>query len=122
MGWLEDSESLTLSTGLIVQLPAILRTYVGCGLRLYGDAGSADLIKIHIRSGKLTLMSFDDFINKPLPRMLQRIKIKLGEQDLDIFDYGETYESPYLYRKSRYINEEFPNYAEQVASERPSTP
>ena len=115
VGWLEESESLTLPTELIVQLPAILRTYVGCGLRLYGDAGSADLIKIHIRSGKLTLMSFDDFTNKPLPRMLQRVKIKMREQDLDMFEYGETYEPPYLYRKSRFINEEFPNYAEQVA-------
>ncbi|MGX2041383.1 DNA phosphorothioation-associated putative methyltransferase [Methylocaldum sp. MU1018] len=115
IGWMEESESLTLPTELVVQLPPMLRTYVGCGLRLYGDATSADLIKIHIRSGKLTLMSFDDFAGKPLPSMVQRIKIKLREQDLDIFDYGEPYEPPYLYRKSRYINEEFPNYAEQLA-------
>lgn len=115
IGWLEESESLTLPTELIVQLPSVLRTYVSCGLRIYGDATSSDLIKIHIRSGKLTLMSFDNFIGLPLPRMTQRVKIKLREQDLDIFDYGETYESPYLYRKSRYINEEFPYYAEQLA-------
>jgi hypothetical protein len=105
IGWMEESESLTLPTELVVQLPPMLRTYVGCGLRLYGDATSADLIKIHIRSGKLTLMSFDDFAGKSLPSMVQRIKIKLREQDLDIFDYGEPYEPPYLYRKSRYINE-----------------
>ncbi|MVF23126.1 DNA phosphorothioation-associated putative methyltransferase [Methylocaldum sp. BRCS4] len=117
IGWLEESESLTLPTELVVQLPPVLRTYVGCSLRLYGDATSADLIKIHIRSGKLTLMSFDDFPGRPLPRMIQRTKIKLREQDLDIFEYGEAYEPPYLYRKSRYINEEFPNYAEQLAFE-----
>jgi hypothetical protein len=115
IGWLEDGESLTLPTELVVQLPSVLRTYVGCGLRLYGDATSADLIKIHIRSGKLTLMCFDDFTGLPLPRMTQRVKIKLREQDLDIFNYGESYESPYLYCKSRYINEEFPHYAEQLA-------
>ena len=98
-----------------MQLPAVLRTYIGCGLRLYGDAGNADLIKIHIRYGKLTLMRFDDFVDKPLPRMMQRVKISLRKQDFDVFDYGGIYTPPYLYRKSRFINEEFPNYAEQVA-------
>jgi len=115
IGWLEESKSLTLPTELVVQLPPVLRTYINCGLRLYGDATSADLIKIHIQSGKLTLMCFDNFTGLPLPRMTQRVKIKLREQDLDIFDYGENYESPYLYRKSRYINEEFPFYVEQIA-------
>lgn len=115
IGWLEEGESLQLPTGLVVQLPAVLRAYIGCGTLLYGDVGSADLIKIHIRSGKLTLMSFDDFAGTPLPRLMQRVKINLRRQGLDIFEYGETYEPPYLYRKSRFINEEFPNYAEQLA-------
>ncbi|MEI6414681.1 MAG: DNA phosphorothioation-associated putative methyltransferase, partial [Pseudomonadota bacterium] len=115
VGWLEAGESLQLPTELIVQLPAILRTYIGCGLRLYGDAGSADLIKVHIRSGKLTLMRFDDFVGSPLPRMIQRVKINLRVQGLEIFDYGAAFAPPYLYQKSRFINEEFPNYAEQIA-------
>jgi hypothetical protein len=42
----------------------LLRVYVGCGLKLYGDPGEADLIKIHIRSGKLTLLRFDDFLER----------------------------------------------------------
>ena len=157
LGWLEDSESLQLHTSLIAQLPPVLRVYVNCGLKLYGDPESADLIKIHIRSGKLTLMRFDDFIGHPLPRLLQRVKLKLREQDFDVFDYGESstppfekgglggisdgsnlqpirkisltasfpkgdgldsevkiYTPPYLYRKSRYLNEEMPNYSEQL--------
>ena len=115
IGWFEEPESLTLPTSLVVQLPPVLRAYVACGLRLYGDAESADLIKIHVRSGKLTLMSFNDFENTPLPRLIQRVKIKLREQDLDIFDYGGDYEPPYLYRKSRYLNEEFSHYEQQLA-------
>jgi DNA phosphorothioation-associated putative methyltransferase len=117
IGWLEDSESLQLHTSLVEQLPAVLRTYVHCGTLLYGDVSSADLIKIHIRSGKLTLMTFDDFIGKPLPKMIQRVKLNLRKQDMDVFDYSGQYEPPYLYRKSRFINEEFPHYAEQVAFE-----
>lgn len=117
IGWLVDSESLQLHTSMVEQLPASLRTYIRCGTVLYGDVSSADLIKIHIRSGKLTLMRFDDFVGKPLPRMIQRIKINLRTQDLDVFDYSGPYSPPYLYRKSRFINEEFPSYAEQIAFE-----
>ena len=117
IGWLEDSESLQLHTSLVEQLPPVLRTYVHCGTQLYGDVSSADLIKIHIRSGKLTLMKFDDFVGKPLPKMIQRVKLNLRKQDMDVFDYSGPYEPPYLYRKSRFINEEFQNYAEQLAFE-----
>lgn len=117
IGWLEDSESLQLHTSLVEQLPPVLRTYVHCGTQLYGDVSSADLIKIHIRSGKLTLMKFDDFVAKPLPKMIQRVKLNLRKQDMEVFDYSDLYEPPFLYRKSRFINEEFPNFAEQLAFE-----
>jgi hypothetical protein len=62
-------------------------------------------------------MRFDDFEGQALPRMIERVKIKLREQAIDYFTYGEYYESPFLYHKSRYLNEEFPNYPEQVAFE-----
>jgi DNA phosphorothioation-associated putative methyltransferase len=113
LGWLEEGQSLQLPTRLVAELPPVLRVYVACGLRLFGDPESADLLKIHIGSGKLTLMSFDDFEGKPLPKLLRRVKLKLRTQDFDLFEYGDTHPPPYLYRKSRYLNEEFPHYAEQ---------
>src|SRR5262249_9508711 len=73
------------------------------------------LIKIHIGSGKLTLMRFDDFDGQPLPRMIERIKLNLRSRDINIFQYSEERDRPYLYLKSRYINEEFWRYAEQLA-------
>lgn len=113
LGWLEEAKSLQLPTRQIPELPPVLRTYVACGLRLYGAPETADLLKIHIGSGKLTLLSFDDFEGKPLPRLLRRVKLKLRTQDFELFEYGDAYPPPYLYRKSRFINEEFPNHAEQ---------
>ena len=107
--------SLQLDARLAEQLPALLRVYVGAASAAYGDYRNADLIKIHIGSGKLTLMRFDDFDGAPLPRMLERVKIKLREQDVEYFAYGDDYEPPYLYWKSRYINEEHPRYPEQLA-------
>ncbi len=111
----ESGKSLQLHVSLVEQLPPLLRVYVGCAAVLYGDYHNADLVKIHIGSGKVSLMRYDDFEGKALPRMTERVKIKLREQDIDYFAYGEEYEPPFLYRKSRYVNEEFPNYPEQVA-------
>jgi DNA phosphorothioation-associated putative methyltransferase len=112
-GWLDSGHSLQLHSSLLERLPAVLRVYVGCATVLCGDIGQFDLIKIHLRSGKVTLMKFDDFEGSALPRMTQRIKVKLRDQDLDIFNYGDDFPSPLLYHKSRYINEEFPGYEQQ---------
>ena len=114
LGWLDGEHSLQLHTSLVKRLAPVLRAYIGCATSLYGDVSSTDLIKIHIQSGKVSLMKFDDFEGSPVPRMLQRVKIKLREQDLDYFEYGGDYPSPPLYFKSRYINEEFVGYAEQL--------
>ena len=115
LGWLIEGESLQLHVSLVERLPPLLRVYFGCASVLYGDYRISDLVKVHVRSGKLTLIRFDDFGGQPLPRMVERVKIKLRQHDFDYFGYGEEYEPPFLYHKSRYINEEFSNYPEQVA-------
>lgn len=117
LGWLEEGESLQLHASMIEQLPPLLRVYLGCAAVLYGDFRNADLVKVHIRSGKVSVMKYDDFEGQALPRMTERVKIKLREQEIDYFAYGDEYEPPFLYHKSRFINEEFPSYPEQVAFE-----
>ncbi len=117
LGWLDPGKSLQLHTSLAERLPAALRVYIGCAMAMAGDLKSFDLVKIHIESGKLTLLSFDDFVGKPLPALHTRIKVRLLDQDLDIFNYGAAYRPTVLFKKSRYINEEFPFYAEQIEFE-----
>jgi DNA phosphorothioation-associated putative methyltransferase len=114
LGYLDEGEALHLHTSVVQQLPALLRIYIGCATVLYGDIEQTDIIKIHIQSGKLSLMRYDDFQNQPLPRLLERAKINLREQTFDLYEYGEEFEPTYLYLKSRYINEEYRNYAEQL--------
>jgi DNA phosphorothioation-associated putative methyltransferase len=116
-GYLIEGHSLQLHASMLERLPTLLRVYVACATILCGDIAEYDLIKIHIRSGKVTLTKYDDFENMPLPRLVQRIKVNLRDQDLDVFMYGEEYAPTLLYHKSRYINEEFPRYAEQLAFE-----
>ncbi len=115
LGWYIEGKSLQLHSSLVERLPPILRVYVGCGTALYGDITSADLVKIHIRSGKLTLLQFDDFSNKPIPKLIQRVKILFRQQDFELFEYGPEFEPTNLYLKSRYMNEESEGYADQVA-------
>lgn len=113
LGYYVDSDYLQLEAGLVSRLPARLRIFVGCGSVLHGDLSGVDVVKIHLRSSKLSLLKFDDFHGKPLPLMTERIKIRLRDLDIDFFIYNDS--PPPLYYKGRYLNEEAPRYAEQLA-------
>jgi DNA phosphorothioation-associated putative methyltransferase len=115
LGHIDHDGHLQLHSSLVGRLPPLLRVYAGAATAAYGDLASTDLVKLHVGTGKVTLMAFDDFTECPLPRMRERVKVDLREQDLQVFEYGEKFPEPYLYRKSRCINEEFPNYPEQQA-------
>jgi DNA phosphorothioation-associated putative methyltransferase len=116
LGWLENGHSLQLHRSMVDRLPAVLRAFVECGLILWGSMSEVQLVKIHITSGKLTLMEFDDFDSSPLPLLRRRIKVNVRKQDYDLFDYGSAaHPKPVLYRKSRYLHEDYSGYAEQFA-------
>jgi len=114
-GHLDEEGSLTIHTSLEYYLAPVLRVYIGCATQLYGDISSADLIKIHAHSGKLSLMVFDDFEGQALPRMVERIKIRLFDQHIEFYEYGDEFTPPYLYLKSRFINNDYPHYDQQLA-------
>ena len=116
LGWLDGEHSLQLHISLVERLPALLRAYVTCGLIIWDALSDVQLVKIHIASGKLTLMEFEAFDEDPLPRLRRRIKVIVRKLDCDVFEYGSpAYPKPFLYRKSRYLHEDYPGYAEQLA-------
>lgn len=116
LGWLEGQHSLQLHLSMVDRLPALLRAYVACGLVLWESLSDVQLVKIHITSGKLTLMEFDDFDASPIPLLRRRIKVNIRKQDYDLFEYnGAEHQKPLLYRKSRFLHEDYPGYAEQSA-------
>ncbi len=117
LGYLEEGRSLQLHLSLVPRLPAILRTYVACASALYGDLSAFDLVKIHIGTGKLTLLRFENFDSSPLPRLLERVKVRLRDNDVDFFLYGDQHPPTLLFHKSRFINEEFSNYPELLEFE-----
>ena len=86
-----DGHSFTFHKDFLNSLPPVLRIYIGCAIQLYGDIEEIHLIKAHIRSGKVSLMRYKDWDNET-PLLIERIKIKLRDQDIDFFDYVGEYE------------------------------
>ena len=114
LGWFVDDHSLQVHINLVDRLPVVLRAYVACGLQLWNSISEVQLVKIHIRSGKLSLMEFENFDGSANPLLRRRIKINIRYQDYEVFEYdGNEYPKPLLYRKSRYLHEDYPGYATQ---------
>ncbi|MDE3271799.1 DNA phosphorothioation-associated putative methyltransferase [Pseudoalteromonas sp. G4] len=107
--------ALTLHKDFIPQLPLVLRVYIGAALQMFGDLDDIQLIKIHINSGKVTLLGFEGFDTTPLPQLKERVKIKMAEQDVDFFDYIIEEKRPLLLDKINYIDETFDDYKKQKA-------
>jgi len=97
-----DGHSWVIPKELLNDLPPELRVYVGCACQLYGDLDDIHLIKIHFTSGKVSLMKYDD-LSKDEPLLIQRIKIKLRQLEIDFFDYGGDYPPPPLVNKELFI-------------------
>jgi DNA phosphorothioation-associated putative methyltransferase len=116
LGCYRVGEGLHVVGERIARLPAILRVYVGCAERLYGDAAGVDACKIHDGTGKLSLLHYDNFWGSPLPRLVERVKIDLRRLRIDFFEYDGTPFAPRpLYSKSDWMTEGDPFFDEQRA-------
>ncbi|MEM5434731.1 DNA phosphorothioation-associated putative methyltransferase [Paraburkholderia diazotrophica] len=116
IGWLDGEHSLQLHLSMVERLPVVLRAYVACAMVIWNSTSDVQLVKIHITSGKLTLLEFDDFDTSPLPTLRRRLKINIRTQTCEEYEYGSReYPKPHLYGKSRFLNEDYPGYAEQLA-------
>jgi DNA phosphorothioation-associated putative methyltransferase len=116
LGWLDEEHSLQLHVSMVERLPAVLRAYINCGLLLWNNISSIQLVKIHIGSGKLTLLKYDDFDQHAIPILVKRVKVNIRKLDYDVFDYqAPQYPPSALLFKSRYMHEDMDGYAEQVA-------
>jgi DNA phosphorothioation-associated putative methyltransferase len=105
--------SLLIQAKYINELPLLLRVYVGVAAVMYGDWNEADVIKIHVTSSKVTFMVYDDFIHKPIPRIIERVKVKLAQHDIDYFDYINEDKRPPLLNKNELMAQEDEKFTEQ---------
>lgn len=111
---LNDRHSLVIHSRFVSDLPPELRLYIGCATMLYGDVENVDLIKIHIQSGKLTLMRYEGFETQPIPMLQERVKISLRKQYIEFYDYASgLYDPQPLYWKSKLIDDSFKDFDKQ---------
>jgi DNA phosphorothioation-associated putative methyltransferase len=109
-GHLDDREGhFTIHRSLLDELPLILRVYVECAARLYGNPREADLIKIHLHSRKLTFHYYRDFEKDPLPELLTRIKIDLRRLFVSVIDHTNGTEHQLLFFKERFLPKDHPD-------------
>jgi len=99
-----DHKALYIHKSLINELHPVLRIYVGCAGILFGNLIEVDIIKIHKYSGKVTLLKYNDFENKNLPELKERIKVNLKRQEIDFFDYQSGPWQQFLYYKERFVS------------------
>lgn len=116
-GRLQSDHSLVIPADAVPRLPGSLRIFVGCAMQLYGDLDGVNLVKIHMTSGKVSLMIYDDF-KKPLPLLQTRVKIRLRDQEIDWFHYDGEYQPQPLYLKTQYMHESDPCYRAQLEFDR----
>ncbi len=114
-GFLEDDRALYVRASTVPDLPEVLRVYVSCAARFYGEVENADVVKIHAESGKVTLLLYDDFEGKPIPLLLERVKVDLRQQDIQFFEYGSSAVPQPLYLKSRFLLPRDPLFEAQKA-------
>lgn len=108
-GWHDPHEGhYSFHRSLFDRMPAVIRCYVLCGLRRFGDLDETDVIKIHLDSGKLTLHTYDDFDAKPLPELQLRIKIDLRKDFVTVFDHTLGQDRQLLFFKERFVVKDYP--------------
>jgi len=112
LGCLVEGESLQLDARLVNELPPALRVYIGCAGKLYGEVQEADVVKVHIASGKVSLMRYDDYEGSAIPLLVERVKVDLRRQQVSYYRYeaGGEFEPQPLYMKSRYMHPAMEGY------------
>ena len=112
VGW-QDEQALYIHSSVLDELPPVLRAYVGCATALFGDVSQTDVIKLHKASGKVTFLGYDDFEDKPLPELRNRIKVNLRTRWVQVFDHSA--DGQLLYFKERFMSPKHPRRAEMEA-------
>lgn len=113
--FIEEEKSLTLPANRIGDLPLTLRSYIGCAEQLIGNAEQYDLIKIHMHTGKVSVMSYDGFAEKPLPALIERIKVDLWNQRVHYYDYVDEFRPRPLYWRSKFMDTEEDGFKKQLS-------
>jgi DNA phosphorothioation-associated putative methyltransferase len=92
------------------RLEPILRVYEGCARAYLGELESANILKLHRFSGKVSYLSYPDFDTAAHPALLRTVKLSLRNLQLDCYDYTVVSNPPVLHRKETFVPKDYPGY------------
>ena len=82
----QDEQALYVTQELRSELPLVLQLYIELGRLFYGELDDVDEFKIHKRSGKLTLLFYNEHSTEFAGMLRSRIKINYRNRSMKIFD------------------------------------
>lgn len=103
-------EDLYVHKEYIDHLSPILRVYAGCGDAFIGEVEEANIIKIHMNSGKISYLQYENFDSNPHPRLLKTTTIMLRELRMKEIDFSQRDNPPILHRKETLVADDYPYY------------
>lgn len=103
-------DDLYLHVDATSELPPILRVYIGCAEALAGKVEGAEIIKIHMRSGKVSYLEYPDFDKTAHPSLHKATVIMLRERKIVFRDYTSSENPPVLHRKDTLLSKNDPRY------------
>lgn len=116
VGYFDEQEGhFSIHRSVVETLPAPLRVFIDCGCRLYGTYRDADIIKIHARSHKLTLLTYHAFDADPLPVLKSRVKIDLARLQVQVFEAPVDAPEQRLFFKERFLPQTHPDRSRMAA-------
>ncbi|TVQ24471.1 MAG: DNA phosphorothioation-associated putative methyltransferase [Spirochaetaceae bacterium] len=86
-GGMLDEQALYVVQDDRPRLPLVLQLYVELGRLFYGELDDVDQFKIHKRSGKLTLLFYENFEERGTEQLQQRVKIDFRTRRMWVFGY-----------------------------------
>ena len=92
-------------------LEPLLRIYEGCARTFAGEIESANVIKLHRISGKVSYLVYPDFEKVAHPALLRSVKVSLRELDIYCYDYRNVENPPVLHRKETFLSQNHPLFA-----------
>ena len=108
-------DDLYIHTDSRDELPPILRAYIGCAETLAGQIEDANIIKIHMRSGKVSYLEYPDFNKVGHPRLHKTTVVMLRERKIVFRDYASAENPPVLHRKETLLSKNDPRFGQFAA-------
>jgi len=104
----------------LLELDADLREQINLAATSAGLTADMDfnVIKIDEASNQISLLFYENFFDNPFPALQRSCVVDVESGHIKLLRYDLLKNPPILHRKSRFITEDFPHYAEQAAFEK----